>query len=56
MNKAALMAMCALAGLPAIIERVNAQEMIAIPAGAFTMGSDEGPADERPAHKVELRT
>jgi len=29
-------------------------EMINIPAGLFTMGSDDGPADERPAHRVEL--
>jgi len=28
--------------------------MITIPAGPFTMGSDEGPADERPAHRVEV--
>lgn len=32
-----------------------AQEMIAIPAGPFIMGSDTGPADERPAHQVTLR-
>jgi iron(II)-dependent oxidoreductase len=31
-----------------------AQEMISIPAGPFTMGSDTGPADERPAHQVTL--
>ena len=30
------------------------QEMVAIPAGAFTMGSDDGAPDERPAHKVTL--
>ena len=29
-------------------------EMVEIPAGAFTMGLDEGEADERPAHEVEL--
>ena len=28
--------------------------MIKIPAGPFTMGSDDGPADERPAHTVNL--
>ena len=28
--------------------------MVTIPAGAFTMGSDDGPPDERPAHQVEL--
>jgi formylglycine-generating enzyme required for sulfatase activity len=29
-------------------------EMVAIPAGPFTMGSKEGPEDERPAHEVTL--
>jgi len=29
-------------------------DMIKIPAGPFTMGSDDGPADERPAHVVSL--
>lgn len=29
-------------------------EMVQIPAGPFTMGSDDGPADERPAHEVDL--
>ena len=28
--------------------------MIQIPPGQFLMGSNDGPADERPAHKVEL--
>ena len=32
-----------------------AQEMVRVPAGPFTMGSDDGPADERPAHVVTLR-
>jgi formylglycine-generating enzyme required for sulfatase activity len=31
-----------------------AQEMVHVPAGPFTMGSDDGPADERPAHVVTL--
>ena len=31
-----------------------AVEMIRIPPGPFLVGSDDGPADERPAHKVEL--
>ena len=30
------------------------EAMLAIPAGAFIMGSDDGPADERPAHRVTL--
>jgi formylglycine-generating enzyme required for sulfatase activity len=29
-------------------------EMVAIPAGPFTMGSNEGPDDEKPAHQVAL--
>ena len=29
--------------------------MVLIPAGRFTMGSNEGPQDERPAHEVILR-
>lgn len=31
-----------------------ADDMVVIPAGAFTMGSDDGPQDERPAHRVTL--
>ena len=31
-----------------------ADEMVSIPAGSFTMGSDNGPDDERPAHQVTL--
>jgi iron(II)-dependent oxidoreductase len=30
-------------------------DMILIPAGPFTMGRDDGPEDERPAHTVMLR-
>lgn len=30
-------------------------EMVAVPGGAFVMGSDAGELDERPAHRVELR-
>lgn len=33
---------------------VMAQEMVRVPAGSFTLGSDDGPADERPAHAVTL--
>ena len=29
-------------------------DMVEIPAGAFTMGSDQGPPDERPAHRITL--
>jgi formylglycine-generating enzyme required for sulfatase activity len=28
--------------------------LVEVPAGAFLMGSDSGPADERPAHRVDL--
>ena len=38
---------------PAAAQSV-APEMIEIPAGPFVMGSDSGPADERPAHTVNL--
>lgn len=30
------------------------EDMVGIPAGMFTMGSDTGPADERPAHRYSL--
>jgi iron(II)-dependent oxidoreductase len=39
----------------ALAPPVCAQEMVSVPAGAFTMGRDDGPADERPAHQVVLR-
>src|SRR5687768_4756474 len=29
-------------------------DLVPIPAGAFVMGSDAGPDDERPAHRVEV--
>ena len=42
---------------PAAAATSNApHDMVAISAGAFTMGSDDGPPDERPAHLVELAT
>ena len=33
-----------------------ADDMITIPAGAFTMGRNDGPEDERPAHQITLPT
>lgn len=32
----------------------QAPEMAEVPAGAFIMGRDDGPEDERPAHRVEV--
>jgi formylglycine-generating enzyme required for sulfatase activity len=29
-------------------------DMVAVPAGRYTMGSKDGPADEQPAHQVVL--
>jgi formylglycine-generating enzyme required for sulfatase activity len=44
--------------LTATAERAPAQpmpdDMVEIPAGPFTMGSPDGPVDERPAHRVTL--
>ena len=34
----------------------QADPMVVVPAGPFTMGRDDGPADERPAHRVALPT
>ena len=33
---------------------LGGSEMVAIPAGAFSMGSNDGPDDERPAHQVNV--
>jgi iron(II)-dependent oxidoreductase len=38
----------------AFAQQPTLSEMVSIPAGAFTMGSNEGPEDERPAHEVTL--
>jgi formylglycine-generating enzyme required for sulfatase activity len=38
----------------AMAQAPQAGDMVEIPAGAFTMGSDSGPNDERPAHSVTL--
>lgn len=39
---------------PAARAQPSLSDMVEIPAGPFTMGSDNGPADERPAHRVTL--
>ena len=41
-------------GDPAGAKARPTTDMVLIPAGSFTMGSDNGPADERPAHQVQL--
>jgi len=38
----------------ACAHNVQAQEMVVVPAGDFTMGRDDGPQDERPAHRLML--
>ena len=38
----------------AIINDKRGAKMVLIPAGTFTMGSDKGPANEKPIHRVEL--
>lgn len=39
---------------PLALAQTPASEMVVIAAGPFTMGSNEGPEDERPAHEVTL--
>ncbi|MEQ8193697.1 MAG: SUMF1/EgtB/PvdO family nonheme iron enzyme [Rhodospirillales bacterium] len=36
-------------------ETVDIGDMIKIPGGTFTMGRDDGPADEKPAHAVSIK-
>lgn len=52
-RKALLAAVALLAGIGAA-PAPGVEDMVEIPAGTFTMGSDTGPADERPAHRVTL--
>jgi len=40
--------------LPAEIVDAQGVEMVLVPAGEFTMGSDNGDSDEKPVHKVYL--
>src|SRR5688572_12189799 len=37
------------------LAQVTLSDMLTIPGGPFTMGSNEGPEDERPAHQVNVR-
>ncbi len=46
--------LCTLTAWPAVGLCADVPDMAVIPAGAFTMGRDDGPADERPAHQVTL--
>ncbi len=39
---------------PKVIATKGGIEMVLIPAGTFTMGSDDGDADESPPHEVQL--
>ena len=48
--------LCILAAAVFAADTLPPGEMITIPAGPFTMGSNEGPDDERPAHEVTLAT
>src|SRR3972149_2545644 len=48
---------CGLAMMPLAVslgENIAATEVVQIPAGGFLMGSNDGPQDERPQHKVQL--
>lgn len=54
MKHTAALVACAIASAPVVAADIGLQDMIVIPAGAFSIGSDDGLADERPAHKVEL--
>ncbi len=40
----------------AIVGKRNGAPMVLVPGGVFTMGNDDGPAAESPAHKVSLST
>jgi len=42
------------AGPVVAADEISRTEMAAIPAGAFLMGSNDGPDDERPAHQVSV--
>lgn len=50
MRRCLILLMCMASGVCARA----AEDMVTIPAGPFTMGRDDGPQDERPAHQVTL--
>jgi iron(II)-dependent oxidoreductase len=50
-----MIAVLALLAVPGSIAQTPLSEMVSIPAGPFTMGSKEGPEDERPLHEVTLK-
>ena len=48
-----MLALAVIQPMPAWAQ-ISAGDMAVIPAGAFIMGRDDGPADERPAHSITL--
>ncbi|MGQ0524116.1 MAG: formylglycine-generating enzyme family protein [Betaproteobacteria bacterium] len=43
-----------IATAPWAADRAEHSDMVTIPAGPFTMGRNDGPEDERPAHQVDI--
>lgn len=54
MKRVALSFVCLLAAAPLLAQAPPLTEMVIVPAGPFTMGSQEGPEDEQPMHEVKL--
>jgi formylglycine-generating enzyme required for sulfatase activity len=53
-NETGILPETAAALRPNVITNSDGLTMVAIPAGEFVMGEDDGDADEKPAHKVQL--